>query len=288
MTDSLSFLDALHSPIELFDDLPNPYTQHTFSPFALTDAFIKEAGETKKTILHFWTTPPLIILGMMDTKLPFLTEALPVFEDYGYPYMVRNSGGLGIVSDDGILNISLIFPEENTRLPINDAYARMHELIQTAFESFGQSIDAYEISDSYCPGEYDLSINGKKIAGIAQRRIRGGIAVMIYLSVYGDQHKRAEMIRTFYDKGLQGQETKWNFPTVHPESMTTLTDALGQSFSTDDVKERILNAFTDAGFLVEPATISDTIHEAYIEGMEKMTTRNEKMLPQPPHRADGQ
>lgn len=279
MTDSLAFLTALQKCL-VYDDVSDEYTNHRFSPFALTDALIKEAGEKKQPLLHFWTTSPYVILGMMDTKLPFLNDALRIFSSYGYPYLVRNSGGLAVVSDDGILNFSLIFPEGETRLSINEGYERMHQIIQAAFASFNITIDAYEIPDSYCPGDYDLSINGKKIAGIAQRRLKGGIAIMIYLSVSGDQHQRAQMIRTFYDIGLKQKETKWDFPTVHPDSMTTLEMALNQSFTIEEVKKRIENVFTEAAVDLREGTFPSSIHESYVEGLEKMIKRNNKMLPQ--------
>ncbi len=41
------------------------------------------------------------------------------------------------------------------------AYEMMAALLQTAFPE--QTILAYEIADSYCPGTYDLSIDGKKL-----------------------------------------------------------------------------------------------------------------------------
>lgn len=280
MTD---FLHEAISPFLLFDELPSSYTEHPFSPFALTDAFIQEAGEKKQPIMHFWTTSKQIILGMLDTKLPYLTDALRVFSSYGYPYMVRNSGGLAVVSDEGILNFSIFFPEGETRLSINEGYERMHYILKQAFASYGKPIQAYEISDSYCPGEFDLSIDGKKIAGIAQRRLKGGIAIMIYLSVSGDQSKRAEMIREFYDLGLKQKETKWDFPTVRPEVMTTLEDALGDSLSIEKVKDKIKQVFTDAGIELVGAELTSSIQEAYEEGFKKMKKRNDKMLPPSPH-----
>lgn len=280
MTD---FLHEMASPFLLFDELPSPYTEHPYSPFALTDALIQEAGEKKQPILHFWTTSKQIILGMLDTKLPYLTDALRVFSSYGYAYMVRNSGGLAVVSDEGVLNFSIFFPEGETRLSINEGYERMHYILKQAFASYGKPIQAYEISDSYCPGEFDLSIDGKKIAGIAQRRLKGGIAIMIYLSVSGDQSKRAEMIREFYDLGLKQKETKWDFPTVRPEVMTTLEDALGDSLSIEKVKDKIKQVFTDAGIELVGAELTSSIQEAYEEGFKKMKKRNDKMLPPSPH-----
>lgn len=277
MTDSLSFLAHYRQPFLLFDKLPSSYIEHPYAPFALTDAFIKEAGETGQPIIHFWQTKSLIILGMMDTKLPYLSDALPTFEQYGYPYIVRNSGGLAVVGDEGILNFSMIFPEGDQRLAIDDAYSRMHQVIQEAFASFNKPIEAYEIKDSYCPGDFDLSIDGRKIAGISQRRIRGGIAIMIYLSVSGDQHKRAQMIREFYARGLKETDTKWTFPVVDPQVMTTLEEAFETSFTIDHVKNRLLAVFESVSLY--KADLTPSIEKSYIEGFDKMTVRNSKLLP---------
>lgn len=262
----------------VYDAKNMPYKNQPMSHFALTDALIQYSGYQKQPILHFWNTSPLVILGMMDTKLPYFKEALPLLEEQNHAYVVRNSGGLAVVSDPGVLNISLIFPEEEKRLSINEGYERMHHLINRAFASFGKSIEAIEIPDSYCPGEYDLSIDGRKIAGISQRRIKGGIAIMIYLSVNGNQKQRADMIRAFYDKGLQGKQTKWHFPKVRSEVMTTLEEAFGQVISTSEVKRRIRAVIDQPSFPLQKGQYTDRIHQQYMLGLEKMKKRNKQVL----------
>lgn len=110
---------------------------------------------------------------MKDTRTPFLSEGIKVIQDAGFTPVIRNAGGLGIVSDQGILNISLIFPQEDeNKISIDEGYEQMLALTRQAFPVYADKIEAYEIKDSYCPGTYDLSINGKKFAGIAQRRIK--------------------------------------------------------------------------------------------------------------------
>ena len=44
------------------------------------------------------------------------------------------------------------------------AYQRMVDLMREAFPE--KEIAAYEIPNSYCPGTFDLSMDGKKIAGL--------------------------------------------------------------------------------------------------------------------------
>ncbi len=44
----------------------------------------------------------------------------------------------------------------------------MVELMRRMLKPYNAKIEAYEIEGSYCPGSYDLSINGKKFAGISR------------------------------------------------------------------------------------------------------------------------
>lgn len=274
--DASFFMD--HS-FEVYDSNHFPYKVNTMTPFALTDALIKHAGMEKQPVVHFWNTKPLIILGMMDTKLPYFQEALQIFDAHHYDYIVRNSGGLAVVSDPGVLNLSLIFPEETERLPITIGYERMHQLIESLFSSFGKEIVAMEIPNSYCPGEHDLSIDGKKIAGISQRRVKGGVAVMIYLSVNGDQNSRANMIRDFYQNGLKGEQTKWHFPDVQADVMTTLEKAFGCNISVNEIKKRVKTVLNTAEFPLQNGKYSDLINQQYLLGLEKMEKRNRQLLP---------
>ena len=104
-----------------------------------------------------------------------------------------------------------------------------------------------EITHSYCPGSFDLSVNQQKIGGISQRRNANGVVVMLYLSVNGNQLTRGELIRDFYSRGLQGVDNKWHFPDIWPTAMTTLADLLHQSLTVADTKQRLLNVFPDHG-----------------------------------------
>lgn len=253
--------------------LPTDKNDH-FAHFALTDTLIQYAGERQQPILHFWQTPPLAILGMMDTKIGHFEEALAVFSHHNHDYIVRNSGGLGIISDPGVLNVSLIYPNDGERLPIDAAYHRMLQFLRATFyPHFTKKIEAYEIPNSYCFGDYDLSIDGRKIAGIAQRRLKNGIAIMAYISVKGDQLLRGEMMKAFYERGLDGSEPAGRYPNVAPEVMTTLEEAYGTTLTVAEVKERMRRQFD---WVAGDETVIDS--EAYEEGLSKMHRRNARVF----------
>ena len=49
-------------------------------------------------------------------------------------------------------------------MPIDTGYQFMLDFIRhTFYPHFPKEIDAYEITNSYCFGDFDLSIDGKKI-----------------------------------------------------------------------------------------------------------------------------
>jgi octanoyl-[GcvH]:protein N-octanoyltransferase len=196
-----------------------------------------EAPATARTWVHHKT----IVLGIQDTKLPFLTEGIQFLKTQGFQTIVRNSGGLAVVLDEGILNITLIFPEAEKGIDINRGYDVMWSLIQTMFADFRQQIEAREIVGSYCPGSYDLSIGGKKFAGISQRRLKKGVAVQIYLCVNGSGSERAVLIKQFYERGVQAEQTKITYPEIVPAVMASLSELFGVNLTIANVMLRLLN-----------------------------------------------
>lgn len=218
-----------------------PYTVSPFMPFALTDVLTEYAGKEQQSFCHFWQLPDTLILGMKDTRIPYLKEALIEVKKAKFQPVIRNSGGLGVINDTGVLNVSLIFPKD-LAAATDTAYELMQTLLQRAFPE--QTIAAYEISDSYCPGTFDLSINGKKIAGTAQRRIKEGVAVMMYLSVNGNQQARGQLMRRFYQTGLKSAFGTNGYPAVNPESMTTLSDVFNRDFTIQEVVLRLRRALS--------------------------------------------
>lgn len=219
------------------------YQKNDFTPFALTDILTEYSKKNNQNFLHFWQYEQTVILGMKDTRTPYFREGIQELRKAGYQPIVRNAGGLGIISDQGVLNISLIFPQnEQEKISIDAAYEKMLTLTRLAFPTV--SIEAFEVTHSYCPGTYDLSINGKKFAGIAQRRIKNGISVMMYVSVNGAQQTRGQAMKRFYQEALKEDFGTNGYPAVVPESMATLADLLETPLTIEDVKQQFQLALT--------------------------------------------
>jgi octanoyl-[GcvH]:protein N-octanoyltransferase len=232
-----------------------------------------EAPATARTWVHHKT----VVLGIQDTKLPFLKQGRQFLEDQGYQSIVRNSGGLAVVLDEGVLNISLILPETIKSIDINRGYDTMWLLIQRMFAEFDVQIEAREIVGSYCPGSYDLSIYGKKFAGISQRRLKKGVAVQIYLCVNGSGSNRAELIKQFYEIAKNGEQTKFAYPEIVPEVMASLSELLDRNFTVADVLLRLLNQLKENSDYLFAGQLNEFELELFPGYYQRVIERNEKL-----------
>ncbi|WLV24246.1 lipoate--protein ligase family protein [Aciduricibacillus chroicocephali] len=207
--------------------------------FAIDDALALSVSETTLPAMRLWVHNPSIVLGIPDSRLPHLPEALDYAAVQGHDVIIRNSGGLAVVLDHDVLNISLILPGSK-HLGIHEGYDLMVAFVRYMLRDLTDKIEAYEIVGSYCPGDYDLSIGGRKFAGISQRRVKDGVAVQIYLDAAGDSRKRAELVKDFYNIGLGGETVKNPPPDIRPETMASLSELLGISISANDLGRRAI------------------------------------------------
>ncbi|WP_192942923.1 lipoate--protein ligase family protein [Staphylococcus cohnii] len=246
--------------------------------FPFDDTLSESVGkDLSSSVVRTWIHQHTIILGIHDSRLPHLQDGIRYLtEERGYNAIVRNSGGLGVVLDQGVLNISLIFKGKHD-ITIDEAFSVMYLLVAKMFEDDDVEIETYEIEQSYCPGKFDLSINRKKFAGISQRRVRGGIAVQVYLCVEGDGSERAALMRAFYERALQGESTKFEYPDIDPQCMASLSQLLGRTITVQDVMFQLLYALKDLGANLTMDDITDDEWQRYEGYFDKMIERNAKV-----------
>ncbi|MEC5424425.1 lipoate--protein ligase family protein [Virgibacillus sp. C22-A2] len=245
--------------------------------FAIDDALaISVSDEVSPPVVRLWVHADTIVLGIPDAKLPYIEEGVQLLSSQGYRAIVRNSGGLAVALDEGVLNLSLILPGVK-RISIHDCYEAMVSLVQYMLRDLTDDIKAYEIVNSYCPGDYDLSINGRKFAGISQRRVKDGAAIQIYLDVEGNSLERASLIRRFYEVSKKDEETKFNFPVVDPAVMGSLSELLNTSLTVTDMKKRVQSALSDFSNDVVFHDFSKRELDLFERRLEQMKKRNENI-----------
>ncbi|TYR80219.1 lipoate--protein ligase family protein [Priestia megaterium] len=247
--------------------------------FAIDDTLCTTVGlGDSPATMRSWVHHDTIVLGIQDTKLPHLEDAVTYLNEQGYKAIVRNSGGLAVVLDEGVLNISLIFPDAEKGIDIDRGYDAMFALVKEMFASYNVQIDAREIVGSYCPGSYDLSISGKKFAGISQRRVRGGIAVQIYLCVSGSGAERAAVIQEFYKRGIQNTKTKFSYPVINPNTMASLSELLQKPLTVSEVMMLLLQTLKRRTPSLSMIPLHEQELDLFTAQLQRMYDRNKKAL----------
>lgn len=174
------------------------------APFALEEFECIRTGEDGVPAVHLWRHERAVVLGLRDRKLPAAEEAIAWLERQGYSVGVRHSGGAAVPLDEGVLNVTLILPKEAGRFGLREEFRLMADVIGSAVRACGLELRAGEVAGSYCPGEFDLSVEGRKFCGIAQRRLVRSVAVQAFVNVTGSGAARASLIRGYYERaGMQ-------------------------------------------------------------------------------------
>ena len=262
-SETVRFLDDTHKTLK-------PYQS-----FAVDDALI-ETIDHSQPVIRLWRHHPYVILGIADTKLPYLTDGVTFLNGNGYDVVVRNSGGLAVVADNGVLSVSLILPEAKTT-SINEGYEKMVAFVKEVLKPWTDNIEAFEVVGSYCPGDYDLSIGGKKFAGISQRRVKSGLSVQIYLALTADNQSRATLIQQFYQRAKQGEDTRFTYPEVDPDTMASLSTLVGESLDTDQLVARIKTVL-NKHFTISDTPLTEEEQQIFTRREQQMIDRNKKAL----------
>lgn len=180
-----------------------------------------------------------LIVPARVSSLPGFTAACANSAANNWPVLVRATGGAPVPQFPGMLNIALAYRiAADQPWSIDDAYRHLADLLGAALKPLGLAAATGEIADAFCPGRYDLSLQGRKIAGLAQRRKRaasGGQAILAHacLLVEGDLADPFGALAAFEDSFMP--DRRWRV-----EAATTLSAHL----ATADPMAAVVTALT--------------------------------------------
>ena len=213
-------------------------------------------------VIHLWVYDQALYLGRRDAKLPHLEKALHQFGLDGFGCVLRSSGGACVPLDAGVLNLACLLPD--TAISIDSFFAFVADLLRVGLRDYG-TLQFGEVAGSYCAGEYDFSILGKKIGGMAQRRTRFGSILQLCINV--DDRPRGEWMERFYEiAGLHEMDNHKPIPHIDASTIGSIASLTNQTVTVDDVKERLLAAIrtqwpvTPTPFTVQEELVDESRH----------------------------
>ena len=158
----------------------------------------------------------------------------------------RKTGGAPVPQCPGIINLSHLYLWSNdTPYSITQAYENLCTVLHGFFRQFNLVSQAHATEFSYCDGDYNINVNGKKIVGTAQRVIlkKGGgkivlVQAFILIDVILDEIvKPVNLCYQLSDKTERVQAQ------VH----TTLFENITERPTTEKLYQQLTQAFVDSG-----------------------------------------
>lgn len=146
-------------------------------PKALIDRDLKLLQEQTVNfsgpILRCWENSQCLVVGKQLSRWKGFAQAANTMASRGWPIVVRSSGGTIVPHYSGVLNLSYIYAI-NTNIDggkksFTDAYHRLCTPLIAALTALGVNADTGSVKGAYCDGDFNIRINGKKLAGTAQQ-----------------------------------------------------------------------------------------------------------------------
>lgn len=147
--------------------------------------------------LRIWRPVPTLALTRIDELHAGATDAIAAANHMGLPTVVRMSGGHAVVLGTGSLCVGLAEPA-STFEGIGERYERFCDAVAAALTDVGITVERSALDGEWCPGAWSLCSGQVKLAGLAQRAIKGAAWIEAVIELATDPRAR-QLLADVYD-----------------------------------------------------------------------------------------
>lgn len=126
-----------------------------------------QVAATQCARLWLWRPCSAIVLTSRERALAE-TGLARSFAEQGWPVVVRDCGGGPVALGPACLNVSWMTPVVGA-MSIEAGYIAFCDRLSSALASLGIQAYCNDLPGSYCDGRFNLLVDGRKLAGTAQR-----------------------------------------------------------------------------------------------------------------------
>lgn len=145
---------------------------------AVSHALLREVADgTEPAVARVFRPGPTLAFGRVDALQPGFAAAAAAARDHGYVPLVRLGGGRAAAYDRGSVVLELVVPTEAVVDGIERRFEAATAVVVDALARLGVAAAVGELPGEYCPGRFSVHAGGVKLAGLAQRSIRGASLV---------------------------------------------------------------------------------------------------------------
>jgi octanoyl-[GcvH]:protein N-octanoyltransferase len=159
-------------------------------------------GELDET-LRVYRPEPTVAFGRRDALAGGFGAAVAAARAHAFAPMVRSAGGRPAAYDGDSVLFDLVVRSESPLLGAQEAFAESSESLARALRALGVDARVGAVPGEYCPGAFSVNAGGTtKIAGTAQRRIRGAALLGGFVTAGGADRLRAVLVDVYAALGI--------------------------------------------------------------------------------------
>jgi octanoyl-[GcvH]:protein N-octanoyltransferase len=206
---------------------------------ALSHALLTDVASGRRPpALRVFRPGPTAAFGRLDALLPGFDRACAAAREHGLTPALRSVGGHAAVFDQRCVVVERVTREADATAGLQARFEDQSARVRSALASLGADARIGELSGEYCAGPHSVNVGGRaKIAGIAQRMVRGGAATSAIVVAGGGSELRAAVADVYGALQLP----------VDVATAGALDEEL-PGVGVEDVRGALLDAYADVAF----------------------------------------
>lgn len=157
--------------------MTNKYKIVRLTETTVSNAFDKEAellkhvqsGNLQQALL-LWQPGDKTVVLPASKKWLANPELVSQLEQDNWHILPRRTGGAPVPQTSGVINLSHIYrAQSDSKDLIKQGYESLCDVLKHFFSGFNLEAETHATPHSYCDGDYNVNLDGKKIIGTAQR-----------------------------------------------------------------------------------------------------------------------
>ena len=183
--------------------------------------------------IRIWRPVRALALSRLDELRPGADAARSAAEAAGFSPVRRVSGGHAVVLGPG--SFCAGFAEASHTFEGTDLrYERLAAALIAALGTLGIAAERGELAGEWCPGSWSVRSGGTKLAGIAQRAIKGAAWVDAVVDLAPDAASRELLGEVYAELDL----------ALDPKTLGSVSELAGRDVAFDELAQPLLSALT--------------------------------------------
>jgi lipoate-protein ligase A len=170
---------------------------------AITHALLRQVGAgVRPPTARVFRPGPTMAFGRLDMLSDGYAAARVAAVEHGFTPLRRLGGGHAAGYDGGSVLVELIGPVATIAEGIPERFATVTALLVESLTTLGIAARVGELPGEYCAGEWSVNAAQIKLAGTAQRSIKGASLVTAMVIVEGSAPLRATLVDVYAALGI--------------------------------------------------------------------------------------